>query len=129
MSDTTKRPLESTTSTSKKAKKSESPLTRRILLVDAVGAASPKLYHVVACRETMVPRHFLKRLAFGAEYTSLYDGMGADEMGGLVDEDGEDPEDRAEEILDWLRSMCTPRNEMAAGRVFQIDAIITLVEM
>ena len=85
------------------------PFTKHVLVADAREAGEPQLFYVSL---QDAPKHMQEQLKQNEK--STYEFLikdGPDSLMGLVDEEAEEAEDRAEEIWDYLDSKCVAENK------------------
>ena len=86
----------------------------KFLIVDATESSEPMLYYVDGAS---APGHLKRHLRNNPElleFEFVVDD-GADGMMGLVDPDSDSAEERAEEVMEWLRDVANPKNKYKPG--------------
>ena len=98
----------------------------KIMVVDAQEPSEPDPF-IIDTDVAAPPRHMMRMIQRSSDKCFEYImNDGASAMAGLVDEDHDEADDRAEEIFAYLETNCTPENKYRPGMV--ADAYISIVQ-
>ena len=96
-----------------------------VLLVNAQEGSEPETYHFLS---SDAPDHLKRRWEKEKVFQYVEEGSGAEGMHGLVNEEHDKADERAEEVMEYLTSMCTADHKLKPGRL-QVDVYISLAQL
>lgn len=92
-----------------------------VLMFDASEGNEPETFYFKA---SDAPRHMKAQIA--ASDTKSFEHIDGESMGGLVDEDSEEAEGKAEEVMEYLREKMEPKYKFMPGGRPAIDIYISI---
>jgi hypothetical protein len=98
-----------------------------ILVVNAEEQSEPMSYLIDG---STAPRHMKRMIERSVtkcfEHILMDDGPDSLMHVGLINEESEDPDSKADDIFEWLHSHCTTDNKLKPFPSMQIDAYISI---
>jgi hypothetical protein len=102
-------------------------LGKKILVVDCREAGEPMTHVLTVTNET--PSHMRRQLLKDInKFEFVYFADGAESLQGLVDEESEIADERADEVADWLESMMDGSNKADFPLAVPVDYYISIIE-